>query len=137
MAKDFLSEMVAKRTAHNPEFARLVKEAAHRRQLARRLAALREARRLSQTLVAARMGTSASVVSKLESGADVKLSTLQRYYAAHVDQRTNYAPVWDTVLTVQHEVPAGATLLADPGIMTRVDGETRRHRVHGSDNRRP
>jgi transcriptional regulator with XRE-family HTH domain len=37
---------------------------------------------LSQTLVAARMGTSASVVSKLESGGDVKLSTLQRYRAA-------------------------------------------------------
>jgi len=28
------------------------------------------------------MGTSASVVSKLEAGGDVKLSTLQRYCAA-------------------------------------------------------
>ena len=43
---------------------------------------MREKRSLSQTLVAARMGTSASVVSKLESGADVKVSTLQRYCAA-------------------------------------------------------
>jgi hypothetical protein len=33
-------------------------------------------------VVAARMGTSASVVSKLEAGGDVKLSTIQRYCAA-------------------------------------------------------
>jgi transcriptional regulator with XRE-family HTH domain len=47
-----------------------------------RLAALREKAALSQTVVAARMGTSASVVSKLESGGDVKVSTLQRHCAA-------------------------------------------------------
>ena len=39
-------------------------------------------RAFSQTVVAARMGTSASVVSKLEGGGDVKVSTLQRYCAA-------------------------------------------------------
>jgi len=32
--------------------------------------------------VAARMKTSASVVSKLEAGGDIKMSTLQRYCAA-------------------------------------------------------
>lgn len=53
-----------------------------RRKLARRLVALREKKSLSQTVVAARMGTSASVVSKLEAGGDVKVSTLQRYCAA-------------------------------------------------------
>ena len=53
-----------------------------RREFARRLAKLREKKALSQTVVAARMGTSASVVSKLEAGGDVKLSTLQRYCAA-------------------------------------------------------
>jgi len=41
-----------------------------------------EKKALSQTVVAARMGTSASVVSKLEAGGDVKVSTLQRYCAA-------------------------------------------------------
>lgn len=46
-----------------------------------RLATPREKRSLSQTVVATRMGTSASVVSKLEAGGDVKLSTLQRYCA--------------------------------------------------------
>jgi DNA-binding transcriptional regulator YiaG len=82
MAKDFLSEIMDERTRKNAAFPDLVREAEARRKLARRLAALREKRSLSQTLVAARMGTSASVVSKLESGGDVKLSTLQRYCAA-------------------------------------------------------
>ena len=38
---------------------------------------------MSQTAVAAQMGTSQSVVARLESGAlDMRLSTLQRYAAA-------------------------------------------------------
>jgi DNA-binding transcriptional regulator YiaG len=82
MTTDFLSEIVRDRTRKNPAFPDLVREAAARRKLARRLATLREKRSLSQTVVAARMGTSASVVSKLEAGGDVKLSTLQRYCAA-------------------------------------------------------
>lgn len=57
----------------------MVDEAEFRRKSARRLAARREKLGLSQTVVAAMMGTSASVVSKLEAGADVKLSTLLRY----------------------------------------------------------
>ncbi len=65
-----------------PEFPRLVAEADVRRKLAKKLAAARERESLSQTVVAARMGTSASVVSKLEAGGDVKVSTLQRYCAA-------------------------------------------------------
>lgn len=82
MAKDFLAEITAERTAKNSAFPTMVAEAQARRKLARRLAKLREEKALSQTVVAARMGTAASVVSKLESGADVKLSTLQRYLAA-------------------------------------------------------
>jgi DNA-binding transcriptional regulator YiaG len=80
--KDFLDEIVTKRTRENPAFPRLVAEAEARRRLARKLAAIREKKELSQTVVAARMGTAASVVSKLEAGGDVKLSTLQRYFAA-------------------------------------------------------
>jgi len=82
MAKDFLAEIVNERTARNPRFPSLVTEAEERRKLVRKLAKLREKMALSQTVVAARMGTSASVVSKLESGGDVKVSTLQRYCAA-------------------------------------------------------
>lgn len=82
VARDFLTEIVRDRTKRNPEFPKLVAEAEARRRLARKLAAIRAKKKLSQTVVAARMGTAASVVSKLESGGDVKLSTLQRYCAA-------------------------------------------------------
>ena len=82
MARDFLDELEAERTEVNPKFPSLVAEAAWRRKLARKLVALRTKKRLSQTTVAARMKTSASVVSKLEAGGDVKMSTLQRYCAA-------------------------------------------------------
>lgn len=82
MAKDFVTEVVEERTRRNAEFPRLLAEAEARRKLARKLVAVRTKKRLSQTIVAARMGTAASVVSKLEAGADVKLSTLQRYCAA-------------------------------------------------------
>lgn len=82
MAKDFLDEMIDARTRKNAEFPRLVAEAEARRKVAKKLAALREKKSLSQTVVAARMGTSASVVSKLEAGGDAKVSTLQRYCAA-------------------------------------------------------
>ena len=82
MARDFLDEIEAERTTANPAFPSLVSEAAWRRKLVRKLAAIREKKQLSQTIVAARMKTSASVVSKLEAGGDVKMSTLQRYCAA-------------------------------------------------------
>jgi ribosome-binding protein aMBF1 (putative translation factor) len=82
MAKDFLAEVMRERTRNNPRFPRLVAEAEVRRKFARKLAELREKKALSQTVVAARMGTAASVVSKLEAGGDVKFSTLQRYCAA-------------------------------------------------------
>ena len=82
MAKDFLDEVIEARTRHNPAFPDLVAEASRRRELARNLAEQRRATGLSQTVVAARMGTAASVVSKLEAGGDVKLSTLQRYCVA-------------------------------------------------------
>jgi ribosome-binding protein aMBF1 (putative translation factor) len=82
MAKDLLTEIVDGRTRRNPAFPNLVAEAEARRKLARKLASVREGKSLSQTVVAARMGTSASVVSKLEAGGDVKVSTLQRYCSA-------------------------------------------------------
>jgi transcriptional regulator with XRE-family HTH domain len=82
MAKDFLAELIEERTRRNPKFPDLVAEATRRRELASHLVKRREALGLSQTVVAARMGTAASVVSKLEGGSDVKVSTLQRYCTA-------------------------------------------------------
>lgn len=81
MAKDFLDELIEERTRRNPAFPDLVAEAEQRRALARKLVEQRKAKGVSQTVVAARMGTAASVISKLEGGGDVKLSTLQRYCA--------------------------------------------------------
>ena len=61
-----------------------VREAAQRRRdVVRRLATARQEQGLSQTTIAARMGTSQSVVARLEAGGlDMRLSTLERYAAA-------------------------------------------------------
>ncbi|MEN9799301.1 MAG: hypothetical protein RL653_2997 [Pseudomonadota bacterium] len=91
MARDFLDEMIAERTRRDPDFPRRVDEALIRRKAARKLSAQREKAGLSQTVVAARMGTSASVVSKLEAGGDVRISTLVRYCQA-VGQPWSYDP---------------------------------------------
>jgi len=82
MARDLVAELIAERSKKNPQFPDLVAEAERRRAFARRLATSGERLGLSQTVVAAKMRTAASVVSKLEAGGDVKLSTLQRYFAA-------------------------------------------------------
>lgn len=80
---DFLTEIVAERTARNPEFPGLVEAALRRRELLRELATQREKLGLSQTAVAAMMGTSQSAVARLEAGdADAKLSTVERFAAA-------------------------------------------------------
>lgn len=92
MARDFLDEIVAARARRSAKFPRLVEEAEFRRKAARQLAARREKLGLSQTVVAAMMGTSASVVSKLEAGADVKVSTLVRYCQA-VGKSWSFVPV--------------------------------------------
>ncbi len=88
MERDFLDEIMEMGTKKNPRFPDMVAEAIARRKAARLLAQRREKTGLSQTMVAAWMGTSASVVSKLESGADVRLSTLMRYCAAIGEKQT-------------------------------------------------
>ncbi|MGH3031714.1 MAG: helix-turn-helix domain-containing protein [Gaiellaceae bacterium] len=81
--EDFLTEIVAERTARNPEFPGLVEAAVRRRELLRELARQREKLGLSQTAVAAVMGTSQSAVARLEAGdVDAKLSTVERFAAA-------------------------------------------------------
>ena len=79
MAKDLVSEVMAKRLKKNPRFSTLVIEAEERRAIGRALAGCRDRLGMSQTVVAAKMRTAPSVVSKLEAGGDVKVSTLQRY----------------------------------------------------------
>ena len=76
---DFLDQFIAERTAKNPDFPALVEAAVQRRRLGERLAKARKAKKLSQQDVAKKMATTQSVVSKLERGGDVKVSTLFRY----------------------------------------------------------
>src|SRR6185295_7998089 len=94
--EDFLTEIIAERTARNPEFPGLVDAALRRRELLRALGAQREKLGLSQTAVAAVMGTSQSAVARLEAGdVDAKLSTVERYAAAlgrQVEWRIAKAP---------------------------------------------
>ncbi len=78
--RDFLDRMIAKRTARNPEFPKLLDAAQRRRELLRALAEQREQENLTQTQVAAVMETSQSFVARLESTAgDAKISTVDRY----------------------------------------------------------
>lgn len=68
---------------HLPAFPGFREMAERRRRVIAELVAARQEQGLSQTVVAARMGTSQSVVARLESGdKDVRLSTLERYAAA-------------------------------------------------------
>jgi seryl-tRNA synthetase len=77
---DFLDQMIAKRTARNPEFPRLLDAAQRRRELLRALANNREQQHRTQTQVAAAMETSQSFVARLESSAaDAKISTVEHY----------------------------------------------------------
>ena len=80
--KDDLERYVAERDGREPGFAALVDAAEQRRAFARRMAKQRRKRGLSQTHIAAKMATSPSIVSRLESGSDVRISTLEKYLAA-------------------------------------------------------
>ena len=78
--RDFLEEMIDRRTARSPEFPRLLDAAQRRRELLRALAGQREGQKRSQTAIAAAMETSQSFVARLEStAADAKISTIDRY----------------------------------------------------------
>jgi ribosome-binding protein aMBF1 (putative translation factor) len=81
--KDDLDELIADRARRNPAFPAMVDEARARREILRELTQARIEQGLSQTVVAARMGSSQSVVARIEQGdRDVRISTLERYAAA-------------------------------------------------------
>jgi transcriptional regulator with XRE-family HTH domain len=82
LRRDDLDDFISERSARNPKFPDLMAEARIRRTIGANLAELRKRKRLSQAQVAAGMATTQSIVSKLESGADVKLSTLLKYAEA-------------------------------------------------------
>lgn len=78
--RDFLDEVVAGRTAQNPDFPNLVAAAGRRRELLSTLAEKRRENERSQTAVAAAMQSSQSSIARLESSAtDARISTVDRY----------------------------------------------------------
>jgi predicted transcriptional regulator len=78
--RDDLDDFIARRTAMNPEFPKLMKAAIETRRLIRQLAAERERQGLSQKTVAAALGTKQPNVARLERGVvDPKHTTLVRY----------------------------------------------------------
>lgn len=79
---DFLDELIAESEVRSPGFAAKVEDALHRRVMGRALAKQRAAASMSQAEVARRMNTSQPAVSRLEAGADVRISTLTRYLDA-------------------------------------------------------
>lgn len=80
---DFLDELIAERTARNPEFPKLLEAARRRRALLKKLGALRQRGGRSQTALAAEMETSQSSVARLEGSAgDARVSTIDRYAEA-------------------------------------------------------
>src|SRR5487761_1867375 len=89
--------------------------AADRGRLIRDLAAQRQAAGLSQTQVAALMGTSQSVVARLESGTtDVRASTLERYAAA-VGSKIKENPMPETISAHIPRMPPGPAEPFHPG----------------------
>ena len=83
MPKDFLDEIVEKRTKGNKDFPQMVEANLRARRLLRSLAERRRKLGLSQTAVAARMGTSQSALARLEGGeSDPRISTVERYALA-------------------------------------------------------
>jgi len=81
-AKDDLDQLIDELAEDDPSLTLRVAAALERRELARQLADRRREARLTQSELAKRMGTSQGQVTRLESGADTRLSTVARYAAA-------------------------------------------------------
>jgi ribosome-binding protein aMBF1 (putative translation factor) len=89
--RDDVDQLISNRSERNPAFVAMVDVTLRTRQVLRELTQARVEQGLSQTVVAARMGSSQSVVARIEQGnRDVRLSTLGRYAAA-VGRRVDWS----------------------------------------------
>lgn len=79
---DDLQAFVDELAEHDPLVRSRITAAVERRELARRLARRRRRAGMTQAEVADRMGTSQGQITRFESGADTRLSTVSRYAAA-------------------------------------------------------
>ncbi len=82
MAKDDLERSIAAMTKKHPDLPDLMKAARRRQRFGKMLAKYREDLGFSQRAMATKMKTSTTIVSRVEVGADVQLSTLEKYVAA-------------------------------------------------------
>ncbi|MHB8450139.1 MAG: helix-turn-helix domain-containing protein [Mycobacteriales bacterium] len=82
MVKDDLDQLLDELSGADPDLAGRVDAALARRELARELAEHRRKAGLTQVQIAARMGTSQAQITRFESGADTRVSTVARYAAA-------------------------------------------------------
>jgi transcriptional regulator with XRE-family HTH domain len=80
--RDDLDALIDELAEDDPDIHLRVAAALERRELARGLADCRRAVGLTQVEIAHRMGTSQGQVTRFESGADTRLSTVARYAAA-------------------------------------------------------
>ena len=80
--RDDLDQLIGEFERTDPDVRARVDAAVERRVLARDLAARRRAAGLTQVVLARRMGTSQAQVTRFESGADTRMSTVGRYAAA-------------------------------------------------------
>ena len=76
--RDFLEEMIEESTREDRRFPAMLAAAYEQLVLGERLAARRRRLGLTQTEVARRMGSTQRIVSKIETGGDVNVSTLRR-----------------------------------------------------------
>ncbi len=81
-SRDDLDTLIDELAQDDPDLPLRVAAALERRELARQLADRRRAAGLTQVQIAERMGTSQGQVTRFESGADTRLSTVARYAAA-------------------------------------------------------
>src|SRR4029453_14790111 len=103
--------------------------AQRRRRVIDELAGARRAAGLSQTEVAARMGTSQSVMARLESGEiDARLSTLQRYAAGVGGGLGLGAPPPRPAAAAGRAPPPRSGLVARPAAARAAAGADRRVR---------
>jgi DNA-binding XRE family transcriptional regulator len=78
--RDFVDELIDERTAHSPDFHRLLAAVERSRAILKELVEAREQAGLTQADVARSMGTSQPAVARLEWGeSDPRLSTVERY----------------------------------------------------------
>jgi transcriptional regulator with XRE-family HTH domain len=135
--KDHLDKLIDEFAEVDSSVGQRVTAALERRELARRLADGRRDAGLTQSELAKRMGTSQGQVTRFESGADTRLSTVARYAAAiGMKVEWSVAPVVASGRSGEpaglHRVHRGGRIVAVALIRLVADATSTHPRTHGS-----